>query len=85
MDLMATLGPLLGGFGVGAGGALVTAGKWAKDAKDNSEEALRLLKGSDEIDGDGVIEIVEDNRRIARSNRRAIRASDAVPNPDRYE
>ncbi|UWG46570.1 hypothetical protein HSRCO_0271 [Halanaeroarchaeum sp. HSR-CO] len=85
MDMLAILGPALGGFGAGAAGTLVTVGKWVYDARQAANESLRLLKGSDEIDGDGVIEIVEDNRRIARANRKAIRQAEGAPDPRRFE
>lgn len=75
----------LGGFVGGAVPTVLTAVRYAKQAADNGEEALRLLKGSEEIDGDGVIEIVQENREIAHANRRAIEASDHVPSPHQYE
>lgn len=85
MDMLAILGPALGGFGAGIAGTFLTVGKWVLDAKNAANESLRLLKGSDEIDGDGVIEIVEDNRRISRANRKAIRQAEGAPDPRRFE
>ncbi|MDZ7850062.1 MAG: hypothetical protein U5K70_04350 [Halodesulfurarchaeum sp.] len=77
--------PALGGALGGAATVAISLGKWGFETRKSAQESLRLLKGSDEIDGDGVIEIVQDNRRISRANRAAIKQSDAVPSPRKYE
>lgn len=85
MEVLAILGPALGGFGAGVAGALLSVGRWVYEARQAANESLRLLKGSDQIEGDGVIEIVEDNRRLARANRKAIQQADGAPDPRRFE
>lgn len=75
----------LGGFAGGAITALLTVVRWVLETRDMAGESLRLLKGSEQIDGDGIIEIVQDNRRMTRAHRRALNQSDAVPHPRKYE
>jgi hypothetical protein len=42
--------------------AAVAAAKYTRDAKANSERALRLLRGEDGIDGDGLLTDVREHR-----------------------
>ena len=76
---------LLAGAGTATVATFATLVKWVYETKKSAQETHRLLVGSDEIEGDGVIEIVEENRTISQANREAIRRADSVPSPRKYE
>ena len=83
--LSSALATVLAGAGTAGATALIALVKWTYETKQSAEETHRLLVGSDEIEQDGVIEIVEENRRMARTHREVLKQSDAVPHPRQYE
>lgn len=44
-------------------GAATWGARYVRDAKQNSEQAVRLLVGEDDVDGDGLINDVDANRQ----------------------